>query len=32
VTQGRVVLVARFDGDVDALTAAYDKAHEVMMR
>ena len=25
------MLVARFDGDVDALTAAYDKAHEVIM-
>jgi len=31
MTEGRIVLVARFDGDVDALTAAYDKAHEVIM-
>jgi len=26
-----VMLIARFDGDVDRLTAAYDKAHELIM-
>ena len=26
------MLIARFDGDVEALTAAYDRAHELIMR
>jgi hypothetical protein len=26
-----VMLIARFDGDVDALTQAYDRAHAVIM-
>jgi hypothetical protein len=30
-TDGRVILVARFDGNVDALISAYDKAHDVIM-
>jgi hypothetical protein len=31
MTERRVMLLARFDGDVDALIAAYDKAHEAIM-
>jgi hypothetical protein len=31
MTDGRVILVARFDGNVDALIGAYDKAHDVIM-
>ncbi len=27
----QVVLIARFDGDLDDLTAAYDRAHELIM-
>ena len=27
-----VVLIARFDGDADELTAAYDEAHDLIMR
>jgi quinol monooxygenase YgiN len=27
----RVMLIARFDGDIDALTAAYDRAHDLIM-
>ena len=27
-----VVLIARFDGDLDDLTAAYDRAHDLIMR
>jgi hypothetical protein len=29
--QARAMLIARFDGDVEALTAAYDKAHDLIM-
>ena len=32
MTQRRVLLVARFDGDVQALTAAYDRAHDLIMQ
>jgi hypothetical protein len=31
MTQGRVMLIARFDGDVETLTAAYDRAHDLIM-
>jgi hypothetical protein len=31
VTQGHVMLIARFDGDVEYLTAAYDRAHDLIM-
>ena len=31
MTQGYVILIARFDGDVEYLTAAYDKAHDLIM-
>ena len=27
-----VILIARFDGDLDELTAAYDRAHDLIMR
>jgi hypothetical protein len=30
-TEDRVVLIARFAGDVDQLTAAYDRAHQMIM-
>jgi hypothetical protein len=29
--QGHVMLIARFDGHVDDLKAAYDKAHDLVM-
>ena len=29
--QDRVLLIARFDGDVDELTRAYDRAHQLIM-
>ena len=32
MTEGEVVLIARFSGDVDELTAAYDRAHDLIMR
>jgi hypothetical protein len=32
MTQGQVMLIARFDGDVQSLTAAYDRAHDLIMR
>jgi hypothetical protein len=31
MTQLPVMLIARFDGDVQALTAAYDRAHDLIM-
>jgi hypothetical protein len=31
VTQNRVMLIARFDGDVEQLGAAYDRAHDLIM-
>jgi hypothetical protein len=32
MTAGPVMFIARFDGDVPALVAAYDKAHEAIMK
>lgn len=32
VTVGQVVLIARFEGDVAKLAAAYDRAHDLIMR
>jgi len=29
--QGQVTVIARFDGDVETLTAAYDRAHDLIM-
>ena len=29
--QGQVVLIARFDGDVETLAGAYDRAHDLIM-
>jgi hypothetical protein len=29
--QDHVMLIARFDGDIEYLTSAYDKAHDVIM-
>jgi hypothetical protein len=31
MSQGRVMLIARFDGDVEHLRAAYDKGHHLIM-
>ena len=31
MTQVHVMLIARFDGDVEHLTAAYDQAHELIL-
>jgi hypothetical protein len=31
VRHGHVLLIARFDGDVDVLIAAYHRAHELIM-
>jgi hypothetical protein len=31
MTDGPVVLIARFDGDVDELRDAYDRAHDLIM-
>ena len=32
MTAGQVLLIARFEGDVAGLTAAYDRAHDLIMR
>jgi hypothetical protein len=31
MTQGHVMLIARFDGNVEDLKAAYDRAHDLIM-
>jgi hypothetical protein len=31
MTEGQVMLIARFDGDIQRLTAAYDQAHDLIM-